>query len=153
MTMTMGNANNALTGEPTPEGTYLVQLKRIERTDPTQYSPDGQFKWVAIIDEVMVGDDDAEEKLGEELWAYSNILPNGYGPKSKSRQNWEAFAGRDLEDGEAMTGEAIYGNFALAYVVPHTKADGSKTTKVERFAKAPKKRKAKAQADDEDLSF
>ena len=50
MTTTLGAANNSILTGPPPAGVYLVQLKLIEPQDePTQYSPNGQFRWVMAI--------------------------------------------------------------------------------------------------------
>ena len=154
MTTTMGSANNSVISGPPPEGVYLVQLKLLEeQTEPTQFSPNGQFKWVMAVKSVQVGGDEAEAYVGEEVWGYSNIMPQGYGTKSKTRQWWEAFAGRELEDGEEMTIDAILRKTALAYVAEYTKADGkTRSTKVDRLAKASGKAKVKQpEPDDEDF--
>ena len=143
MTMTMGAANNSAVTGPPPEGTYIVELKLIEeQPDSTKYSPDGQFRWIMTIKSVQFGDDEAEAYVGEELWGYSNMIPKGYGTKSKTRQWWEAFAGRELDDGEEMTAEPVLRKKAVAHIVEYVKEDGkTKSTKIDRLSRMPKKGK------------
>lgn len=114
-----------------PAGSYKVSLKDMDTEVESDFNPDGQIKWIFEIEDVIhSSDDEADDYIGEELHGYSNKSSNGYNPRSKTRQWYEALLGRKLESDEAMSKEAVLGRNAVATVVEHERKDGTPTTKI-----------------------
>jgi len=152
--MKLGTITNAASGTYPAVGTYKVKLKSIEKQE-SQFNPDGQFKWTAtIVDVLLPGADDCEDFIDTDLFAYSNVLSHGYGPKSKTRQWMEAFLGHELEEGEDVDDGDLVGKIAQAKVKANGETDdGTQKTKVESIDKfvRPKKRTAEPEPEDEDF--
>lgn len=131
MAITLPEANNSeFTGVPV--GLYLVRLKAMEEQEPrpSQFheEPQATMRWVFVIEEVIdSNDEEAEEKVGEELWGFTSIT---MGKKAKMRAWSEALLGRPMADKEKVTDEMLVGKRAKATVIPHTRQDGTETTKI-----------------------
>lgn len=120
--------NNA--GTAIPVGLYTVRLKALEHSyqEEGPFGPGDRVKWIFTVEQVIDSDDeDAESKVGEELWAYTSL---SMGRKAKMRGYVEALMGRTLEDGEGIAPEDLIDRRAKASVVPHERQDGTMTTKV-----------------------
>lgn len=148
MTFTLPKVSNKA-GASIPEGTYIVTLKAMEKEfqQDGPYGPQDRVKWIFTINEVVDADDEESEgKVGEELWAFTSLK---MGPKATMRKFTEALLGRTLDEDEEIGVDDLLGRRARAFVIPHTKQDNTKTTKLDRLS-AIKKRRA---ASDEDELF
>lgn len=131
MSFALPKVNNAeFTGIPV--GFYVARLKAMEKQEarPSQFhdEPQETVKWVFTIEQVIdSNDDDAENKVGEELWGFTSI---SMGRKAKMRHWAEALLGRELEEDDALAADDLIGKRAKVMVEPHTKQDGTKTTKI-----------------------
>lgn len=116
-----------------PVGLYVVRLKAMEEQEPqaSQFSdePKASVKWIFTIEQVIDAndEDEAEAKVGEEVWVFSSIT---MGKKAKMRAFAEALLGRAIDEKESITDEMLIGKRAKASIIPHTKTDGSETTKI-----------------------
>lgn len=131
MTFTLPKANNS-EFSPIPVGLYIVRLKSLEQQEPrpSQFSdePQATAKWVFTVEQVIdSNDEDAEEKVGEELWGFTSIT---MGKKSKMRLWTEALLGRAVTEDDDIPTTALIGKRAKATIIPHTKQDGTETTKI-----------------------
>lgn len=124
---TLGTATNTMAGVSPPVGQYRVSLKKIDDVE-SSFSEDGNWQWVFEIEDVINSDDDeAEEFIGQELFGFTS---KGLGPRHKARGWIEALLGRKLEEGEAVAEDDLIGAKAVANVIPHTRQDGTESTKI-----------------------
>lgn len=140
------------TGASIPEGLYGVTLKEMqkEHVEDGPYGPQDRVKWIFTVNEVIdANDDEAEQKVGEELWAFTSL---SMGKKAKMRAFAEALLGRALDEDEEIGTADLIGRRAKANVIPHTKQDGTQTTKLGTLT-AAKTSKRRARAEDEDELF
>ena len=146
MSFTLPKASNS-SGAAIPVGLYLVTLKHMEmeHREDGPYGPQDRVKWIFTIDEVLdADDDDALDKVGEELWSFTNSSMH---VKATMRGYVEALLGRAVDEDEEVSTADLLGKRAKASVVPHTKQDGTKTTKLGTLT--PYKRARRAAAEDE----
>lgn len=141
MELTIGTATNKTDFAPTPEGLYVVQLKHVEKAESTFNPGTEHLKWIFTVRAVIDSNDDAaEDAVGEELWGFSSL---GGTLRHKARKWAEALRGKPYAEGEAMAVSELIGCYAKATVVPHTKQDGSETTKIESLAPHKTTRRSK----------
>ena len=155
--MKMGTITASGGGSYPPPGTYRCKLKAIETQD-SQYNEAGQFRWIWTATAVIDADsDDCDSQIGEEIWGYSNVIENGYGPRSKTRHFMEAHIGHELTEGEDVDSSDLIGKTVKVTVVETGRLeDGTIKTGVSKDGvRAFKSAKAKPapEPDDEDDEF
>lgn len=127
MSLVFGTATNT-SAVITPPGLYLVRLANVEETESTFNPGEMQLKWIFKIERVIdSSEDEAEDAVGSELWGFSS---KGGSLRHKARIWGEAIRGKPYDEGEPMDASELIGKLAKASVVPHTKQDGSETTKI-----------------------
>lgn len=103
----------------TPPGLYIMKLVDVLDAGKSQFADkDGNYpsqaKWVCKI--VKVIDTEAVDRdalINTEWWKWTTL---GMGPRSNMRKFTEAFAGRTLEDDEALNVDEIIDNYAKVHL-------------------------------------
>lgn len=114
-------------GTSFPVGLYQVRLKDlIEETIQNPRFGDGnRIRWVFLIEDVIDSDDDkADEKVGEELWAWTSY---SMARKATARKYAEALNGEPIADDVEFDIEQLKGKRAKANIVPR-EDDPERTT-------------------------
>ncbi|HLI51011.1 MAG TPA: hypothetical protein VKU87_04395 [Thermomicrobiaceae bacterium] len=144
---------NSTSGGATPEGVYGVRLVSMdmEHFEDGPYGPQDRVKWIFGIEKVIDTDyDDPESLVGKEIWAFTS---NSMHIMSTMRKHAAALLGHEIEDGENVQPSDLIGKQAKANVGPHTKKDGTLTTKLAYLQPVKGKRPAPVQAPDDDEVF
>lgn len=133
----------------TPEGIYIMSLKDFEdgiEGNP-QFGGGERCRWVFQIEQVVSSlDEDAEDQVGEEFWAWTS---KNMSKRANMYKYICALMGRTLEAGENANTDDLMGRKVKVQVIEYDKADGSVGTKIGGMQpfKANNRKKAAVQAD------
>lgn len=127
-----------------PEGLYMFKLAGMENMGPGQAfdnerEPKDRIKWVFQIESVISGDDDAEERVGEEVWFFTSLSMHR---KATMRAWCEGLLGREIAEGEAVDTSDLIGKKGRANIVHYKKLTGDTGHKIASILKATTKKKA-----------
>lgn len=117
----MSWTQQATTNAMPPFGLYVMEVTEVgdpEMSDNTngEYEAKEQVKFTFKILKVIHSDDDeAEEFIGETTYGWANFT---FGPKAKLRAWAQALLGREIEDGESVSGEMLIGKRATVTIGP-----------------------------------
>lgn len=138
-----------------PEGLYICRLKTMENMGPGMSfngeEPKDRIRWVFEIEEVISGDDESEDFVGQDLHAWSswsmNVKANMY--------KWScALLGREIEKHENIRTEDLIGKRARVNIEHYEKKNGETGHRPASMLRvATKKKRAPApvvEAEDDD---
>lgn len=142
-----------------PEGLYEFRLVGMENMGPGQAfdnerEPKDRIKWVFEIESVISGDDEAEERVGEQVWFFTSLSMHR---KATMRAWCEGLLGREIAEGEAVDASDIIGKRGRANIVHYKKLTGDIGHKIASLLKPVSNKKRKpapvVEDTDEDESF
>lgn len=137
------------------EGLYLASLKDVgepRESESALYGKSTQVRLIWSIEQVLDGEEDNEDSIGEEVWEYCTW---SLGKKAKLRTRLEALLGRTLEEGEELNVSDVLGKRVKLNVVHYEKNDGTQGQKVASAVayKAKKRRQVIEEDDDDSIPF
>lgn len=126
--------------ELTPAGLYVFELRELETgiAGNPEFGGGERVKWIFDIVQVISGDEDSEDFVGKDFWAWTSFT---MGRKSNMRAWAEALIGREIVDGEEVTSDMLIGQRMRANVGHYKKQSGDTGAKI---VSALPQRKAKA---------
>lgn len=127
MSFVIGTATNKSAAIVSP-GLYISRLISIDEVESPFDEGKMQLKWIFRVERVIdTNDDDPEAALEAEIWGYTS---KGGSLRHKARQWATAIRGKEYEEDEPMDAAELLGKLVKVSVVPHTKQDGTETTKI-----------------------
>lgn len=130
-----------------PAGLYRIRLKDVvSETRPKYDKPDEEeqrCKWILEIEDVVSGEDDAYEHVGQEHWHWTSV---SMGAKAAMRNHIEAFLGRQVDWDEDVAVADVIGRRAIATVDYPVKPNGDKSDRRKIVSMAPYRRRQEAVA-------
>lgn len=153
MTFSLPKANN-VEFTLVPPGLYVMRLKEMQGGipgNPDFADKDGNVKnrvrWVFTIEDVIDAvDEDADEFIGEEFWAFTSET---MGRKATMRAWVEALLGREVEEDDDLTNDDLVGKTARCTVIHYQKMNGDTGHKISSMLKAKPAKKRRRKADDD----
>ena len=153
-TFSLPPATDGESFEILPEGLYLFQLLDMENMGPGQAfdnerEPKDRIKWVFEVMEVISGDEDAEERIGEEVWFFTSLSMHR---KATMRAWAEGLLGREIEGNERVDASDLIGRQGRANIVHYKKLSGDTGHKIASMLKAtkPKRKPTRVVEEDDD---
>lgn len=139
-----------------PEGLYMFKLKSMESAGLGRSfddkPPKERIKWVFEIESVISADEEAEDFVGEEFWAWTTLSMN----KRATMYEWAvALLGREIAEGENINASDLIGKRGRATIVHYDKLSGDTGHKIDSMLKPVGKKKpakpAPVETEDEDF--
>lgn len=139
-----------------PEGLYLFQLRGMENMGPGQAfdnerEPKDRIKWIFSIEDVISAEDEAEDRIGEEVWFFTSLSMHR---KATMRAWAEGLLGREIADNERVDAGDLIGKRGRANIVHYKKLSGDTGHKIASMLKVSKSKRTKSappvEEDDED---
>ena len=127
-----------------PEGLYQFRLADMENMGPGQAfdnerEPKDRIKWVFEIESVISGDEEAEERVGEQVWFFTSLSMHR---KSTMRAWCEGLIGREIAEGENVSADDMIGKRGRANIVHYKKLTGDTGHKIASLLKPVNKKRA-----------
>ena len=143
-----------------PEGLYMFKLKAMEAAGLGRSfddkPPKERVKWIFEIESVISADEEAEDFVGEEFWAWTTLSMN----KRATMYEWAvALLGREIAEGENINASDLLGKRGRATIVHYEKLNGETGHKIDSMLKTVNKKKAgkpappPVDADDDEEDF
>lgn len=126
-----------------PEGFYVFRLKAMENAGLGKSfddkPPKERVKWIFTIEEVISADDEAEDFVGEEFWAWTTLSMN----TRATMYGWAvALLGREIEEGEEIDSAHLIGKRARANIEHYKKLNEDTGHRIASLIKMTKAKKA-----------
>ncbi len=139
-----------------PEGLYLFRLKSMENmglgASFDGKEPKERVRWIFEIEEVISGDDESEDFVGQDFHAWTSYTMN---IKSTMYKWATALLGREIDKDEEVGVDDLLGKRGRANVEHYEKKSGDTGHRIASMIKnkAPKKPKPVPVEDDDDELF
>lgn len=150
--LTLPPASDTEEFEILPEGLYLMRLKDMTNEGPGRSfddnsEPKDRIKWVFALEEVISGDDEAEERVGEEAWFWTSLSMH----RKATMRGWaEGLLGREIDDNERVDAADLIGKNGRVNIIHYKKLTGDTGHKIASILKAKPGKKARPVVDEED---